>query len=110
MLTISVGKKVLLPEMNESEILRVCWPTGMVHFVLITVCARTHLFAQQQNMAPCLITNWSTANSMLSSAWKKYFNTRFSFKYICVENRFIKTITGCKESAEVIGKQEIDPW
>lgn len=41
--------------------------------------------------------------------WKKCFNTRFSFIYSCVENRFIK-LSQDVESVEVNGKQKMDPW
>ena len=71
--------KDLLPEMNESEILWICLPVGMVHFVLIIVSARTHLFEQQQNMAPCLTTSWSIANSILSGNTEKILQYQILF-------------------------------
>lgn len=102
---------VLLPKMKESEICRVYWPNGMVHFVQIIDSARTHLFAQPQIMAICLTTNCAAANSILSGNMeKKYFNTKFSFNCSCLENRLIKPPQDVKESVEVIGKQKMNPW
>lgn len=42
--------------------------------------------------------------------WKKYFNTTFSFKYGCMESRFIKPPQDVTESVEVIGKQRMNHW
>ena len=82
----------------------------MVHFVLIIVSTRTHLFEQQQNTAPCLTTNWSIANSIFFGNMEKYFSTRFYFNYVCMETRLIKPSHDIKKSVEVTGKQKMDPW
>jgi hypothetical protein len=62
--------------MNESE---VYWLKGMVHSMLIIDSARTHLFVEHQNMAPCLTTNWAITNSKLPGNMEKIVQYQIFF-------------------------------
>lgn len=82
----------------------------MVHFVLIFHVPGP-IYLQNPKM-------WQHASQQIGSQkmqyclviWKKYFNTKFSFIYSCMESRFIQPPQDVKESVEVIGKQKISHW
>lgn len=61
-------------------------------------------------MAACLTTNLVPESAILPGNMEKDFNTKFSFKYSCMESRFIKPPQDANESVEVIGKQKMNCW